>query len=161
MKYGLAIPAIYLRPFEIYLRKSAASIMQYSSSSGSHQRALQASASSTAAPQHRSIRSSHIQSFTKWINEQLWIVPISFLLMTLMFLRYAPPYESSQSLPIDIKQLKEMVHTEIVKTFGDPPTIHSVTTNRLHPPDIWTKVRILPDSAVLRIVVTGGAGFIG
>ena len=81
--------------------------------------------------------------------------------MTLMFLRYAPPYESSQSLPIDIKQLKEMVHTEIVKTFGDPPTILSVTTNRLHPPDIWTKVRILPDSAVLRIVVTGGAGFIG
>ena len=134
--------------------------MQYSSSSGSHQRALQASASTTA-PAHRSSPSSYIKSFKIWITEQIWIVPISFLLMTLMYLRYAPPIESSQSLPINMKQLKEMVHLEITKSFGDPPSVLPVTINRLHPPDIWAKVRILPDSAVLRIVVTGGAGFIG
>ena len=133
--------------------------MHYSSSSGSHQRALQASAST--APSHRSVPPSYIKLFINWIGEQLWIVPISFLLITLMFLRYAPPFEPSQSLPINIKQLREIVHTEIRKTFGDPPTILPVTINRLHPPDIWAKVRILPDSAVLRIVVTGGAGFIG
>ena len=135
--------------------------MHFNSSSGSHQRALQASAS-TAAPSHRSSPPSYFSSFTKWITEQIWIVPISFLLITLTFLRYSPPYESSQStLPINLKQLKEMVHLEIAKTFGDPPTILPITIIRLHPPDIWTKVRVLPDSAVLRIVVTGGAGFIG
>ena len=85
-------------------------------------------------------------------------MPITFLLATILFLQYAPPMASRPRVgptqKVDVRQLTETVKREIEALYGDP----NLPMRGKRP---WPKVRILPDAEMLRIVVTGGSGFVG
>ena len=80
-----------------------------------------------------------------------WLIPIVILIVTMLILnRYNP--ETTQI--VDVNKLKQLIKDELKDHSSN--LISYVDKNKKFPP-----VKQLPDSQKLRILVTGGSGFVG
>ena len=140
---------------------------------GAHQRALLAS---NAPPPPSGAGGRNVSTaygangvgswIVRQVREHLWILPTTFLVATILFLQYAPSPVVSPTGPrgptqtVDVRQLSDAVKREVEAMFGDPnaPGAGGGARGSKRP---WPKVRVLPDAEMLRIVVTGGSGFVG
>lgn len=149
-----------------------------SSHQGSHQRAL--IASSTPGPGVRAIPAYEQRNqlwLMRFLREHLWIVPCSVLFCTILFLQYAPLPDADPPVELnaaDKRYLSDIIVQEIHESLGhtassaSPGLTASQQQHQLLQQKsakdyrrLWSKVKALPDSEMLRIVVTGGAGFVG
>lgn len=96
--------------------------------------------------------------------KQAWFIPMSILLVILMWLQLSPTTTTVEAprnheKPLTHLQIKEIVAHEIRSQMldrGQTQAVPKVATQVVFP-----EVKILPDRERLRILVTGGSGFVG
>eukprot|EP01031_Cornospumella_fuschlensis_P027653 gene27653-33397_t len=91
------------------------------------------------------------------LYRQPWFIPLSILLAILLWLQFMPrssvdPHEARLSS----EAIKSLITSEVRTQLMSPAVRYTTKDMSNYPP-----VKALPDSQRLRILVTGGAGFVG